>query len=209
MRGADAVESYFGMREVTAGRDPTANANRPCINAEYQFLAGVLDQSFWPDGIYTAPGDAALASDLEAMKGFGFNYVRLHQKVNPERWYYHADRLGVVVMQDVVQHYGDSVQGAGSEYQSNNGGAKARHYFHDLKALIDGRGSHPAIVQWDLFNEQDMVEDFNTSGVLRWVRAHDPTRLIDVDSGGPANSDHRGDVDDLHVGAPVRALRGG
>ena len=192
--GADAVESYFGMRTVSVGRDPTTGANRPCINGEYRFLTGVLDQSFWPDGIYTAPGDRALASDLEAVKGFGQNYVRLHQKVNPDRWYYHADRLGVVVAQDVVQHYGDAVQGAGSEMQSDNGGAKARHYFHDLKALIDGRGSHPCIIQYDLFNEQDMVEDFNVSGVVRWVRGYDPTRLIDADSGGPVNVDHLGDV---------------
>lgn len=70
--------------------------------------------------------------------------------------------------QDVVQHYGDSVQGRGTMMQSNNGNARARYYWHDLKALIDGRGNHPSIYQWDTFNEQDMMHDFNTSNVVRW-----------------------------------------
>ena len=70
--------------------------------------------------------------------------------------------------QDVVQHYGDSVQGRGTMMQSNNGNARARYYWHDLKALIDGRGNHPSIYQWDTFNEQDMMHDFNTSNVVKW-----------------------------------------
>jgi hypothetical protein len=85
--------------DVAAGTAPTPPPHtppqywKPCINGEYRFFAGVLDQSYWPDGLYTAPGDAALASDLETLnKTFGLNFVRLHQKVNPERWYYHADR---------------------------------------------------------------------------------------------------------------------
>merc|ERR1711998_453527 len=70
---------------------------KPLLNGKYTFLAGFLDQSWWPDGQYTAPSDEALAYDLEAAKMFGFNMIRLHQKVNPERWYYHADRLGLIV----------------------------------------------------------------------------------------------------------------
>ena len=70
----------------------THSIPRPCINGEYRFLSGVLDQSYWPDGIYLAPGDKALASDLEAVKNFGQNYVRLHQKVNPDRWYVRLHR---------------------------------------------------------------------------------------------------------------------
>ena len=125
-----------------------------------------------PDGIYLAPGDAALASDLEAIKALGHNYVRLHQKVNPDRWYYHADRLGVMVAQDMVQHYGDSVQGRGTEMQSDNGNAHARYYWHDVKALIDGRGSHPCIFQWDTFNEQDMARPFSSHPLSFLYRKH-------------------------------------
>lgn len=87
--------------------------------------SGVLDQNFWSDGIYLAPGDDAMAYDLLSIKQFGHNYVRLHQKVNPDRWYYHADRLGIAVAQDVVQHYGDSIQGIGTEMQSNNGNERS------------------------------------------------------------------------------------
>eukprot|EP01047_Picozoa_sp_COSAG01_P044194 COSAG01_NODE_3979_length_5471_cov_3.013217_4_plen_156_part_00 len=122
--------------------------------------------------------------------------------MNPDRWYYHADRLGVVVAQDVVQHYGDSVQGRGTAMQSNNGNARARYYWHDLKALVDGRGSHPCIFQFNTFNEQDMEHDFNVSNAVRWVQRYDSTRLVDADSGGPGNDLHVGDVDDLHVGGP-------
>ena len=80
--------------------------------------------------------------------------------------------------------------------------ATSSYYWHDLKALIDGRGNHPCIFQYDTFNEQDMMHDFNTSNVVKWVQRYDPTRLVDTDSGGPDNSLHVGDVDDLHVGGP-------
>merc|ERR1719253_2228373 len=130
--GSDVVGSYFGMREVSLCKD-RALVRRPCINLEYRFLSGVLDQSYWPDGKYTAPGDEALVSDLLAVKSFGMNFIRLHQKVNPERWYFAADKLGIAVAQDAVQHYGDSTQGPGSPYQSDNGHARAPYYWSDLK----------------------------------------------------------------------------
>ena len=84
--GSDAVQGYFGMREVKLLQD-RAGVNRPCINGHYRFLSGVLDQSFWPDGQYTAPGDAALLFDLQSMQQLGLNMVRLHQKTNPQRYY--------------------------------------------------------------------------------------------------------------------------
>jgi beta-galactosidase/beta-glucuronidase len=202
----DVVGSYFGMRTVSVCTDSNGTV-RPGVNGQYRFLTGVLDQGFWSDGLYLAPGDAALAADLLAMKSLGQNYVRVHQKVQPDRWYYHADRLGVLVAQDMVQHYGDGVQGGGRVYQSNNGAAKARYYWRDLKAMIDGRSNHPSIFQWNIFNEQDMAHDFNATNVVRWVRRYDHTRLIDTDSGGPANDLHVGDADDLHVGAPSAANR--
>ena len=81
----DTVGSYVGIREVSKCKDP-GGVLRPCINGQYRFLVGVLDQGYWPDGLYLAPGDAALASDLEWLKANGFNFVRVHQKVNSERW---------------------------------------------------------------------------------------------------------------------------
>jgi hypothetical protein len=117
----------------------------------------------------------------------GFNTIRLHQKVNPERWYYHADRLGVAILQDAVQKYG----GASA--------ATIEPFLADLKAMIDGRYSHPSILQWDVFNEGDCVGVFpNVSDVVAWVQGYDPSRLVDTNSGGPANDLHVGDVNDYH-----------
>lgn len=110
-------------------------ARRPFINGNFTFLAGWLDQSWWPDGQYTAPTDAALAFDVQAIALFGLNTVRLHQKVNPERWYWYADVLGVVVLQDMIQQYG----GASA--------ATVPLFMADLKAMIDGRYNHPSIIQ--------------------------------------------------------------
>jgi beta-galactosidase/beta-glucuronidase len=99
--GEDSVGSYFGMRTFQLGtaEGTSSGVNRPLLNGKFVFAAGWLDQSWWPDGQYTAPGDAALASDQQAVKLFGMNMVRLHQKVNPELWYYWADRLGIMVFQ--------------------------------------------------------------------------------------------------------------
>ena len=83
--GSDQVGSYFGMRDVSVGKDAAGNV-RPCFSGKYRFLTGVLDQNWWSDGVYLAPGDEAMAYDLQAIKEFGHNYVRLHQKVNPDRW---------------------------------------------------------------------------------------------------------------------------
>merc|ERR1711934_1296261 len=87
----------------------------------------------------------------------------------------------------MVQHYGDGASVP-----------EERYYWHDLKAMIDGRGNHPCIVQWETFNEGDMVRHFNASAVVAWTKAYDPTRLVDTNSGGPANNLHVGDVNDIH-----------
>ena len=161
-------------------------AVRPAINGEFAFLAGWLDQGWWPDGEYTAPSDAALASDLQAVVNFGLNTVRMHQKVNSQRWYYWADTLGVVLFQDMIQKYG---------------GASARtvpDFEAEIKAMIDGVGSHPCIVQWTVFNEGDDGAVFNITNMTEWVVAYDPHRLVDTNSGGPGNDLRIADVNDIH-----------
>eukprot|EP01047_Picozoa_sp_COSAG01_P005482 COSAG01_NODE_188_length_22632_cov_15.284915_9_plen_1110_part_00 len=194
----DKVGSYFGMREVSLCRDANGT-NRPCINGEYRFLSGVLDQSWWPDGQYTAPGDDALLWDLQAMQRLGLNMVRLHQKTNPQRYYYHADHLGMVVQQDMVQHYGDPKGNANSA-----GIASPKPFFSELKTMIDTVAPHPAVIQYELFNENDEVSDFNASDVVAWARWYDHTRLIDADSGGEGLAAQHafriGDVNDFHAG---------
>jgi hypothetical protein len=169
----------------------------PVLNGgKFMFLIGFLDQSYWPDGLYTAPSDEALKSDITATKMFGMNMIRLHQKVNSERWYYHADTVGIAVFQDMPQKYG---------------GATADTlplFVADLHAMIYGRGNHPSIIQWTLFNEGDCVGVFNQASpytfteLMSGIRMIDwQHRLIDMDSGGPANAPgvNIGDVNDIHT----------
>jgi len=160
---------------------------RPVLNGGFLFFAGWLDQSWWPDGQYTAPTDEALRFDLESVLTFGFNSVRLHQKVNPERWYWHADRLGIIIIQDMVQKYGGATP-------------KLLPYFYsDLRAMVLGKKNHPCIVQWTLFNEEDCYSVFDVADALKHLEALDQTRLIDTDSGGGANDLGLADVNDIHT----------
>ena len=130
---------------------PSGRVAKPVLNGEFVFLAGWLDQSFWPDGIYTAPTDDALAYDLEAVRTFGMNMVRLHQKVNSERWYSRRP------------HWGCGDAGRGQKYGHAN--ASTIPFFeHDLVAMIEGRGNHPCIVQWETFNEGDCWAVFDAAG---------------------------------------------
>jgi len=194
----DAVTSYVGLRSISKIQYTIPRTNktgtRPAINGKFTYLAGWLDQSWWPDGEYTAPTDEALKFDLQAVKDYGFNMVRLHQKVNSERWYYWADVLGVVVVQDAVQKYGEATN------------ATREPFLADLKAMMDGRGNHPSIVQWVVFNEGDCEAVFNITEVVEWAQAYDPHRLIDTNSGGPGNALKIADVNDVHTypwpGAP-------
>jgi len=117
--------------------------------------------------------------------------IRLHQKVNPERWYWHADRLGVVVFQDMVQKYGRASK------------ATVPLFVSDAAAMVHGRRNHPSILQWTAFNEGDCWEVFDTpphdvAGVVALFKRLDPTRLVDTDSGGRANDRHIADVNDIH-----------
>lgn len=187
----DSVLSYFGMR--TFRLEDYKGVKRPALNANFTFMAGWLDQSWWPDGQYTAPSDDALKFDLLVAKMFGMNMVRLHQKVNPERWYYHADQLGVAIFQDAVQKY----------HGANR--STVPYFVHDLKAMIHQRGNHPSIIQWETFNEGDcwMVftneSKYTVEDIVALVKALDwQNRLVDTDSGGTANALPVGDVNDIH-----------
>jgi len=175
------------------GRSDTI-VKRPVLNGDFNFMAGWLDQSWWPDGQYTAPSDEALKSDITAVKTFGMNMVRLHQKVNPDRWYYHADVVGVAIMQDAVQKYGRASPNT------------VLLFVHDLVAMIEGRGNHPCIIQWTIFNENDCwgvftTEPYTVQDLVALVRKTDwQNRLVDTDSGGGANNPpyNVGDVNSIH-----------
>ncbi len=176
----DSVSSYFGMRKIALRADDQG-ITRIALNNKFIFELGALDQGFWPDGIYTAPTDAALRYDFEFLKRAGFNLVRMHVKVEQARGYYWCDKLGLLVWQDMPS--------------GNNATAASRQEFEiELQHMIRELYNHPAIVQWDLFNEG--WGQFDTGSLTKWIKAVDPSRLVDDASGW---TDMRvGDLVDMH-----------
>jgi hypothetical protein len=179
-KAVDAVESYFGMRKIAIAKD-SKGVNRIMLNGKFVFQVGFLDQGFWPDGIYTAPTDAALRYDIEMTRKLGMNMARKHVKVEPERWYYWADKLGLLVWQDMP---------AGS----NKSDEAKKQFDVELKAMIDAHRSHPSIIMWVVFNEGWGQHD--TERLTEWVKVIDPSRLVNNASGW---TDKKcGDVIDAH-----------
>jgi beta-galactosidase/beta-glucuronidase len=193
----DSVESYFGLRKIATARD-AKGVLRIFLNNEQIFMHGPLDQGYWPDGVYTAPTDDALRYDIEMTRKYGFNCTRKHMKVEPERWYYWCDKLGLLVWQDMPA--GNVGSGAMVDIPRNPD--DATQFEAELKAMIDGRGNHPCIVIWVLFNEGG--GQYNTPQLSALVKQHDAGRLVDSASGW--NDFNVGDLHDNHAypgpGAP-------
>lgn len=166
----DKVTSYAGMRSVGIVHDDQGRA-RMALNGKILFQHGPLDQGYWPDGIYTAPTDEALRFDLEKTKELGFNMVRKHVKVEPQRWYYWADRIGLLVWQDMPSLVNETTPSP--EAKAN--------FEAELTAMIDQLHSFPSIVTWVPFNEG--WGEFDTARIAEKVQAQDPTRLVDANSG--------------------------
>jgi beta-galactosidase/beta-glucuronidase len=188
-RVLDRVESYFGMRSIAVRR--RGGVPRLVLNGRFVFQIGTLDQGYWPDGIYTAPTDKALAFDLKAEKGMGFNLVRKHVKVEPQRWYYHADRLGLLVWQDMPNM---PVAKPVTE-------AAERQFERELRQMIDEHGSSPSIISWIPFNEG--WGQFDVDRITNLTKRLDPSRLVNGNSGAAnccATIEPRaGDVRDTHT----------
>lgn len=163
----DSVKSYFGLRKVELKRDEQGRA-RIHLNDRYTFNLGVVDQGFWPDGLYTAPNDAALKFDVQAAKSLGFNTIRKHLKIEPQRWYYHCDKLGVLVWQDMPS--------------SNNDSPAARAQFEqEIERNLSQLHNHPSITTWVLFNEGWGAYD--QERLAARIRRMDPSRLLNGHSG--------------------------
>lgn len=186
----DEVDSYFGMREIRLGEGEDGFV-RLFLNDKPLFHYGLLDQGFWPDGIYTAPTDEALKYDIEVTKQLGFNMIRKHVKVEPQRWYYWADKLGVLVWQDMPN--GDRHIGR-NDKDINRVAQSAMDYKQELKEMIDDFYNHPSIVTWVPFNEG--WGQFNTKQIAQMVEEVDSTRLVDIPSGWADRG--AGDMHDIH-----------
>jgi beta-galactosidase/beta-glucuronidase len=197
-RTVDHVTSYFGMREIgeRLGKDGRLHIT---LNHKTLFLMGVLDQGYWPDGIYTAPTDEALRSDIVAAKRLGFNTIRKHMKVEPDRWYYHADRIGMLVWQDMPAMRTEPVGSRSAPPP------KAREEFErQLHAIVVQHRSWTSIIGWVPFNEGWGEWDrAATRRIATSVRRLDPSRLVDAESGvnccRSLSDSGRGDVVDWHA----------
>jgi beta-galactosidase/beta-glucuronidase len=189
-RSVDKVESYFGMRKISLGKDEKG-FTRLMLNNRPYFQLGPLDQGFWPDGLYTAPTDEALRYDIEMTKKLGFNLARKHVKIEPDRWYYWCDKLGLLVWQDMPS--GDKYIG-GKDPDITRSPESAKEFEQELTALLHGRGNHPCIVMWVPYNEG--WGQWDTARVVEMIKKLDPTRLVDNTSGWTDRG--VGDVNDMH-----------
>ncbi len=189
--GDDMVESYFGMRSIAVGRDQ-AGVNRFLLNGNPYFMFGLLDQGYWPDGLYTAPSDRALRYDLDQTKEWGFNTIRKHMKVEPARWYYWADKLGLLVWQDFPA-VTDVLVPINSEDLKRSAGLSAA-IEAEMQAMVQNLINHPSVIGWVPFNEG--WGQFDTAGIVSLFKEWDPTRLVDDASGW--NDRGVGDVFDKH-----------
>jgi hypothetical protein len=190
--GADRVGSYFGMRSIAV--EKVNGVPRTVLNGEPVFMMATLDQGFWPDGLHTAPTDAALAYDLRVHKRLGFNAVRKHIKVEPDRWFHWADRLGLMVWQDMPSMTAGVKPSAA---------ARAR-YEREMKEMIDEHVSSPSVVMWVTFNEG--WGQYDEARIAEQAKAWDPTRLVNGMSGLNLGADGgTGDIMDEH-GYPSPAL---
>ncbi|MDR3235491.1 MAG: beta-galactosidase [Prevotellaceae bacterium] len=191
----DKVKSYCAMRKISTKRDKNGIV-RLQLNNKNLYHFGLLDQGWWPDGLYTAPTDEALTFDIIKTKEFGYNMIRKHIKVEPARWYTHCDRLGVLVWQDMPS--GDNHwQAARSLYRDSNvehPSVPQANYLKEWKEIIDELYSYPCIVMWIPFNEG--WGQFSTKEVAEWTKSYDPSRILNSATGG--HFYHVGDVLDLH-----------
>ncbi|MBO9572444.1 MAG: glycoside hydrolase family 2, partial [Chitinophagaceae bacterium] len=170
--GTDVVKSYFGMRKIEIKKDQEG-IDRIYLNNKYTYNLGTLDQGFWPDGLYTAPTDVALKFDIEAIKAMGFNTIRKHIKVEPARWYYHADKLGMLVWQDLVQ--------PASKFGKPPVDEAKNEFEKESAEIIEQLTNYPSITTWVLFNEH--WGEYDQGRLTKWVKSTDPTRLVNGHSG--------------------------
>jgi len=184
----DEVKTYFGLRDVAIQK--IGDFQRITLNGKEIFQVGPLDQGFWPDGNYTPPTEAAMIWDVDYAREVGFNMIRKHIKVEPDRWYYYCDKVGMLVWQD-------SVNGEMKTEESH------RQFEHDMFHMIDNHWNHPSIVLWTVFNEG--WGQYDTERLTAEVKKKDPTRLVTNASGWVDKG--VGDTLDMHQypgpGAPV------
>lgn len=196
----DYAESYFAMRKSSLKKDANG-ISRLALNNEFLFQYGPLDQGWWPDGLYTAPTDEALLFDIVKTKEMGFNMIRKHIKLEPARWYYYCDSVGLMVWQDMPSgdlggNHWDTKPGqvSGFNLEKQRSAESESYYKKEWKAIIDAAYNFPSIVVWVPFNEA--WGQFKTKEITEWTMNYDPSRLVNSASGG--NFFYTGHILDIH-----------
>lgn len=206
--GEDKVQSYFGMRKFSIGKDEK-DIPRLMLNNKPYFHNGLLDQGYWSDGMYTPPSDEAMIYDIQLMKELGFNMLRKHIKIEPLRWYYHCDRLGMLVWQDMINgggKYSFFTIGVrpflGNMMDDTNYKKFAREniegrdeYYVDAKRMIDTLYNTVSLALWVPFNEG--WGQFDSKKAYDFFKENDQTRLIDHASGW--HDQGIGDIKSPHI----------
>ena len=196
--GEDCVESYFAMRKFSLGKDEYGHT-RLLLNNEPYFFHGVLDQGYWPESLYTPPSDEAMVFDIKKMKELGFNTMRKHIKIEPMRWYYHCDRLGMIVWQDMINGGGKpdlkrlcylptAVPAVTQRIRDNDyrffgrtDQRERRRWEEECMEMVRQLYNCPCIAMWVPFNEG--WGQFDALRITERIRSIDTTRLIDHASG--------------------------
>jgi hypothetical protein len=186
----DSVESYFGMRKTSVGKDDKG-VTRLLLNNEFVFQMGPLDQGYWPDGLYTAPTEEAMVYDLQVLKDMGFNMLRKHVKVEPRTFYAWCDRMGLLVWQDMPSA---SIPLESPESDTPTSTDATQQFEAELVRVIETLHNHPSIVMWVPFNEG--WGQYESGRIVGLIRATDPTRLVNHASGWYERG--VGDVVDRH-----------
>ncbi len=196
-KAIDEARSYFAMRKSSMAPDNNG-IQRMLLNNKFVFQYGPLDQGWWPDGLYTAPTEEALIFDIKKTKEMGFNMIRKHIKVEPARWYYECDKLGMLVWQDMPSgdlgnHWEPNLGIMGGTDQDRTPESEAM-YRKEWNEIMDELHNFPSIVVWTPFNEA--WGQFKTKEITKWTKEKDPSRLVNSASGG--NHEITGDIVDLH-----------
>lgn len=200
-KAVDNVKGYTAMRKISHAKDESG-FYRIYLNNEPVFQFGTLDQGWWPDGLYTAPSDEALMFDIVKTKEMGFNMIRKHVKVEPARWYWHCDRLGMLVWQDMPNTYDNAKTSWNyhgfdvvTEDAMTSEEGKA-NFYHEWGEILKANMNFPCIVTWVPFNEA--WGQFDTKDVVAFTESIDATRLINYASGGNFYTDCGGEIHDIH-----------
>ena len=194
----DTVDTYFAMRKISIGPGRVAGQPAMLLNNKPLFQNGTLDQGWWPDGLYTPPSEEAMKSDLIFLKKAGFNMLRKHIKVEPARYYYDADHLGMLIWQDMPSGGGEDqfVTGTSRSQAVLSSDAMAENQ-NELAAMIGDLRAFPSIVMWVVNNEG--WGQYDSATLTRYVKGMDSSRLVDADSGWLDVAPDDSDVFDIHT----------